>query len=120
MEEKKTESFYILGYLLELIIKIWQSGNCFLEIWIILAIFSMENPLRRLKSYFSGRNFGKNFAQKEKHWSSATLLLKLDRKPLIHFSPSLVLVEKPYFFGPRKQKWSLEYPGNFDTCLLNE
>jgi hypothetical protein len=31
---------YILGYLLELSIKIWQSGILFLEIWQILAIFS--------------------------------------------------------------------------------
>jgi hypothetical protein len=28
--ENKTGSFYILGYLLELITKIWQSGNFFL------------------------------------------------------------------------------------------
>jgi hypothetical protein len=27
--EKKPESFHILGYLLELIIKIWRSGNSF-------------------------------------------------------------------------------------------
>jgi hypothetical protein len=28
-KKKKTESFYILGYLMELIIKIWCSGNFF-------------------------------------------------------------------------------------------
>jgi hypothetical protein len=29
----------------------------FFKIWRILAIFSMENPLYRSKSYFSGQNF---------------------------------------------------------------
>jgi hypothetical protein len=38
--EKKPESFHILGYLLELIIKIWQFGKTNLEIWRIWAIFS--------------------------------------------------------------------------------
>jgi hypothetical protein len=31
MNRKKTGSFYILGYLLEIIIKIWRSGNFFLR-----------------------------------------------------------------------------------------
>jgi hypothetical protein len=37
--KKKPKSFHILGYILELIINIWQ-------IW---AIFSIENPLYRSK-----------------------------------------------------------------------
>jgi len=52
---------------LELIINI--NGNLeknkFFEIWRILAIFSMENPLYRSKSYFSGRNLAR-FRQKGK------------------------------------------------------
>jgi hypothetical protein len=47
--KKKTESLYILGYILELIIEIWR-------IWVI---FSMKNPLHRSKSYFSGRILAK-------------------------------------------------------------
>jgi hypothetical protein len=46
----KKESFYILGYLLELTIKIWR-------IWAIFL--SMENPLYRLESLFSGQNLVK-------------------------------------------------------------
>jgi len=47
-EKSKTGSFYILGYLVELIIKIWQLGNFFfLEIWRIWA------PL-----FFHGKSFG--------------------------------------------------------------
>jgi len=39
-KKKKQESFYILGYLLELIIKIWRFGKKFVfEIWRIWAIF---------------------------------------------------------------------------------
>jgi hypothetical protein len=64
---KKSESFYILGYLLELIIKSVNFKNFFFgEIWRIWAIFSMENPLPGPKAYFSGRNLAK-FRQK-KHW----------------------------------------------------
>ncbi len=44
-------SVYILGSLLELITT-WWFGNFFFEIWRIWAIFSMENPLYRSKSYF--------------------------------------------------------------------
>jgi hypothetical protein len=32
-ETEKTESFYVLGYLLELIIRIWQFGFYFLKFW---------------------------------------------------------------------------------------
>jgi hypothetical protein len=55
-EKKKTGSFYILGYLLELIIKIWQFGDFFLKkiSGEFGPIFSIENPLYRWKLYFSG------------------------------------------------------------------
>jgi hypothetical protein len=38
-KKKKTESFYILGYLMELIMKIWCSGKLFFEIWRIGSFF---------------------------------------------------------------------------------
>jgi len=46
---QKPKSFYILGYLLELVIKIWR-------IW---AIFFHENPLYWTKSYFSSKKLKK-------------------------------------------------------------
>jgi len=36
---KKKPPFYILGYLMELIIKIWCSGKFFFEIWQIGSFF---------------------------------------------------------------------------------
>jgi hypothetical protein len=60
--KKETESFYILGHLLELIIKIWQ---CFLEFkkssksGKFLVISFMKNPLSKSKSYFFSSRFGK-------------------------------------------------------------
>jgi hypothetical protein len=58
--EKKKASFYILGYLLEFIIKIWRSGkknkNYSGE---FEPFFFMENPFNRSKSYFSGQNLAK-------------------------------------------------------------
>ncbi len=57
---KKTESFYILGYLLELIIEIRQFG--FYYFWNLANLshfFSMKNPLYRSKPYFSGGNLPK-------------------------------------------------------------
>jgi len=49
VENKKPESFYILGYLLELIMKIWQFGKKKkkkIKIWQIWVIsFSMKTPL---------------------------------------------------------------------------
>ncbi len=76
--EKKTGSFYILGYILELIIKIWWSGNLFFKkksgkFW---PFFSMENPLSSSKSYFSGQNFAKVHPEKKKRnigWSMCML-----------------------------------------------
>jgi hypothetical protein len=62
VEKRKTRILLlILGYLLELIIKIWRFGLFFyyfyFEIWRIWSFFlSMKNPLYRLKSYFSGQN----------------------------------------------------------------
>jgi hypothetical protein len=56
---KKPESFYILGYLPELIIKIWRFTKTFVEIWRIWATISLGNPLYRWKSYFWGRNLAK-------------------------------------------------------------
>jgi hypothetical protein len=66
--EKKSESFYILGYLLlELIFKnlaMWI--YFFFEIWQIWVIFSKKNPLcisRNLKKFRS--KFGEKFSQKK-------------------------------------------------------
>jgi hypothetical protein len=41
--KKKTESFYILGYLLELTIKIWQIWAIYFP-WKILSIGQTLNP----------------------------------------------------------------------------
>jgi hypothetical protein len=57
---KKTESLYILGYLLELIIEIWRFG--FYYFWNLANLshfFSMKNPLYRSKPYFSRGNLQK-------------------------------------------------------------
>ncbi len=56
---EKTESFFILGYLLELIIKIWRFGKTLFEIWRIWVFFFTKYPLCRSKSFFSGENFAK-------------------------------------------------------------
>jgi hypothetical protein len=60
-EEKNPEYFHIFGYLLELIIKIWQfrKKKKKFKIWRICAIFFIKNPLHRLKSYFSGQSLAK-------------------------------------------------------------
>ncbi len=104
---KKTESFYILGCLLELIIKIWWFGKNSFEIWRIWAIFSTEYPSYRLKSYFPGWNLVKLHPKKNHcvcngYWSSLyfwleaqlftalcsmTLLEELDN--VLHFSSIL-------------------------------
>jgi len=65
-----TECFYILGYLLELIIKIWRFEKKFIKSWRIWFSFFMKNPLCRSKSYFSGRNLAK-IRQSKKHWNLA-------------------------------------------------
>jgi hypothetical protein len=57
VEKKKTESFYILGDLLERIIKICQFEKKSFEIWRISVFFFIKNPLYMSKSYFSGQNF---------------------------------------------------------------
>jgi hypothetical protein len=51
---KKPESLYILGYLLELIIKIWQFEFSSSNSGKFGPIFQKKNPLYNLKSYFSG------------------------------------------------------------------
>jgi hypothetical protein len=54
--KKKSESFYIIGYLLELYHKklvIWKL--VFRKSGEFGPLFSMENPLFGSKSYFSGR-----------------------------------------------------------------
>jgi hypothetical protein len=50
----------ILGYLLELIIKIWRFGKKIFEIWRFWTIVFMKKPLNSLKSYSSGRNLAKS------------------------------------------------------------
>ncbi len=63
-----------IGYLLELIIKIWRLVEFLFYFRNLtnLGHFSMENPSYRSKSHFSGMDgFGKNSAVKE------TLLLRI-------------------------------------------
>jgi hypothetical protein len=72
--EKKRGSFFILGYLVELIIKIWWSATFLLEIWRIWVMFLVKNPLYRSKSYFSGRNLTV-FRPKKTHWSTSLISL---------------------------------------------
>ncbi len=57
-------SFYILGYLLELIIKIWHIGKQIFQNLVnfpkkLANLFSMENPWDGSKSYLSGQNLAK-------------------------------------------------------------
>jgi hypothetical protein len=55
---KNEGSFYILGYLFELtkyLEQLWKLFFFFV-IWQTWAIFSMKNPMYRLKSCFSSRN----------------------------------------------------------------
>jgi hypothetical protein len=57
--ERKPDSFYILGYLLELMIKMWNLDYFFLRKMANFVLnVSMKIPLYWSKSYFSGRNFG--------------------------------------------------------------
>ncbi len=62
---KKTWSFYIPGYVLELIIKIWQFEKKIFKIWQIWVIFSMKNPLYWLKIIFFRSKSGENSPVKE-------------------------------------------------------
>jgi len=57
--EKKTGSFYVLGYLLELSIKIWRSGIFLFLKSGELGPFFPWKILYRLKSYFTGQNLTK-------------------------------------------------------------
>jgi hypothetical protein len=70
------ESFYILGYLVELIIKSDDLGFFCGEIWRIGAIFPMKNSLYWPKSYFSGRNLAK-FRHKQKNTGSPLIVIHL-------------------------------------------
>jgi hypothetical protein len=57
---KKSGSFYILGYLLELIITIWWSDFVFsFKIWRIWVIFYLKNLCIGRNPNFSGRNLAK-------------------------------------------------------------
>ncbi len=57
--KKKKTSFYILGYLLDLIIIIWLFGFFFFGIWRIWVIFSIKNPLYSSKIIFFKSKFAK-------------------------------------------------------------
>jgi len=65
-KKKKKNSFYIFGYLLELIVKYGDLEFMFFKIWQIWAIFCMENSLYRLKSYFVRLKFGEILPPKKK------------------------------------------------------
>ncbi len=66
----KTESLYFLGYLLELITKIWRFGNFFFSKSSKFGPFFSSKILSyRLKSYFSGQNLTKfHTGKKKKNW----------------------------------------------------
>jgi hypothetical protein len=59
MKVEKSESFYILVYLLELIIKIWQFGNFIFEIEQSWVIFFHDKTFVEVKTIFFRSNFGK-------------------------------------------------------------
>jgi hypothetical protein len=63
-KNKQNPSILFFAYVLKLIIKIWLFSRKIFETWQIWVIFSMKNPLYRLKSYFSSRNLAKKFASK--------------------------------------------------------
>jgi hypothetical protein len=52
--EKKPASFYILGYLLELIVEIWRFEFFSFQNLANMDHFPMKNPLYWLKLHFSG------------------------------------------------------------------
>lgn len=54
MEKKKKEILLYFSYLLELIIKIWQSKIIFSKYGKLEPRFSQKNPLYASISYFSG------------------------------------------------------------------
>jgi hypothetical protein len=69
VSKAKPGSFYILGYLLKLIVEIWQFEFYFS--FQLLAnlnhFFSMKNPiLYWLKSHFSGQIFAENLPIRKK------------------------------------------------------
>jgi len=55
----------MFGYLVELIIKIWQPQNIYFLNLVNLGHFFNENILYRLRSYFLSQNLAK-FSQKKK------------------------------------------------------
>jgi hypothetical protein len=61
---KKPGSFYLLGYLLELITKIWQFGFFSLQNLANLAFFSLKN-LSKVEIIFFRLKFGENLPAKE-------------------------------------------------------
>jgi hypothetical protein len=65
--EKNPKSFYIFGYLLEFIMKIWLFGLFIFQYLANLGHFLMQNTLYRSKSYFLGQNLAKIHQQK-KHY----------------------------------------------------
>jgi hypothetical protein len=70
---KKSEYFYILGYLLELIIRLWRFGVFFNRNQANLSHFSpTKNPFHRskLENIFFSSNFGETVAEKwgDKYW----------------------------------------------------
>jgi len=74
-----TGDVYILGYLLELIIKIWQFANLFFsKSGKFGPLFFMENPLYTSKSYLSSRNFAKFLNLKKK----LKIIIFKKKKPL--------------------------------------
>jgi hypothetical protein len=102
MKVDKNRMLYILSYLVEIIIKILAIKNFFsFEIWWIWAIFSMENPLYKMKSYFSSQILAKFHPQKKKK-NFVTYY------PLTHL-PFLFLPTQPTkpFFSPHYSSFLL-------------
>ncbi len=77
---KKTESFNILGYLLELLIKIWRFEFFLIfEIWRIWAIFSMQNPWYIGPNHIFQVEIWRNFVPPPKHcWQGSQALITIN------------------------------------------
>jgi hypothetical protein len=80
-KRKRKRYFYVLGYLVELIIKIWQPQNIYILNIVNLGHFFHENLLYRLRSIFFKSKFGKIFPKKKSNWVVGANLLEISLSP---------------------------------------
>ncbi len=66
--EKIAESFYIFGYILELIIKRWRFEIKFFEIRLISIIFSIKNPFCVGRHHIFRVEIWRNFSREKINW----------------------------------------------------